>query len=121
MRWEVTKKVNFERMQENYVKETERTSEKDVIKLVDMVKENITRHNNIDTRTLIDNIQKKVTTSDAGYVTTLEVASDGSSYPTGPKEYAAALEKSYPNFIPALDKMGEIMTETLGRIKIDGG
>lgn len=118
---EMIKPVNFEKLKEVLIEGTEQAAQKDVLKLKDLVQDNIKMHNNIDTRTLIDNLKTEVSSSDQGYVTTFYVESDGSSYPTGPKMYAPDLEKSYPNFVPALEKMDVIVVKSLGRIKLEGG
>lgn len=83
------------------------------------VRYNIVGNGNIDTSTLISNLQSNVSQSSGGNVTTIEVASDGSSYPTGPKEYAAALEAmGYANFMPALEENVPVMATAMGDIKI---
>lgn len=118
---EMIKPVDFEKLKEVLIEGTEQAAQKDVLKLKDMVQDNIKMHNNIDTRTLIDNLKTDVSSSEQGYITTFYVESDGSTYPTGPKMYAPDLEKSYPNFVPALEKMDTIVVKSLGRIKLTGG
>lgn len=118
---EMIKPVNFEKLKEVLIEGTLQVAQKDVLKLKDLVQDNIKMHNNIDTRTLIDNLKTEASISAKGYVATFYVESDGSSYPTGPKMYAPDLEMRYPNFVPALEKMDTIVVKSLGRIKLTGG
>lgn len=118
VRVDITKKINFDKIIENWLDETERANEKNTMQMRQAVKYNIQAHDNIDTSTLIINLQAETKVSSGGRISYGIVSSDVSSHPEGHKGYAPILERNYPNFIPALEDYAEQMVEKLRNIDI---
>lgn len=118
VRVDIIKKIDFDKIIDNWLDDTERAMEKNTMQMRQAVKYNIQAHDNIDTSTLISNLQAETKVSSGGRISYGEVKSDVSSHPEGHRGYAPILERNYPNFIPALEEYADQMVEKLMNISI---
>lgn len=121
---EVTKRIDFAQKAEDFSDDVMKVLRVSTELMYDNVRSNITMHGNIDTGTLIENLEKRVDLSEGGRVVTAEVASNVTSHPDGHRDYAPVLEyggahtRPYPNFIPALKSVEDDVMRDLGDIKL---
>ena len=122
--FEVTLKINFEKIAEDFVKNTFKANEKNTEQMRQAVKSNIAGRGNIDTSTLINNLQSRTTISQKGNISTGVVESNVKSNPKGHRGYAVDLEygtedtRAYPNFRDALEEYSKVIEEKLDSINI---
>lgn len=121
---EVTKKIDFEGIYEKWTSDVEKATTKNTEQMKMAVEQNITNRGNIDTWTLVNNIQSRTTSSTKGNISTGVVESNVRSNPKGHRGYAVDLEygtsrtMAYPNFRDALDEYGQVMFEKVKNISI---
>ena len=118
VRVEVTKKIDFDKIIDDWLDETERAVEKRTMQMRQAVKYNIHAHDNIDTSTLISNLKAETKVSSGGRISYGIVESDVSGHPEGHRGYAPIVERNYPNFIPAMEEYSELLLESLKDISI---
>lgn len=124
IQFEVTKKIDFKQKEEDFLDSVMNILNTRTQQMTDVVKSNIRGHDNIDTSTLISDLETKVTVSDGKGVVTGETASNVTGNPKGHRGYAPMLEygtartSAYPNFIPALDTIEPMVMRDLNRIRL---
>lgn len=121
---EVTKEVPFNRIAEKWVDASFKANQKNTEQMRQAVRENIVNRGNIDTTTLMNNLQSRTTESVKGNISIGVVESNVRSNPKGHRGYAIPLEygtndtRAYPNFRDALDEYSKVIYEKLSSIKI---
>lgn len=118
VRIDITKKINFDKLIDHWLDETERAMETNTMQMRQAVKYNIHANDNIDTSTLISNLEAETKVSSGGRISYGIVSSNVSSHPEGHRGYAPILERHYANFMPALEDYSEQMLEKLKNISL---
>ena len=118
VRIDTIKKINFDKLIDDWMDETERAMDTNTHQLRQAVKYNIHAHDNIDTSTLISNLEAETKVSRGGRISYGIVKSNVSGNPKGHRGYAPIVERNYPNFIPALEEYTDRMLDKLMKINI---
>ncbi|WAX12411.1 hypothetical protein EC99P1_00086 [Enterococcus phage EC99P1] len=118
VRVDIIKKVDFDKLIDHWLDETERAMEKNTMQMRQAVKYNIQANGNIDTSTMISDIETETKVSSGGRISYGIVKSNVSGNPKGHRGYAPIVERYYPNFIPALEDYTEQMVEKLMNINL---
>lgn len=121
---EVVKKIDFEQKAEDFREAVIGIAEVRSEQMTDAVRVNILANDNIDTSTLLDKLETKVTLSPKGHAITLETASNVSSHPEGHSGYAPVIEygsgrtRAYHNFVPAMELIAPLVFKDLKKIRL---
>lgn len=124
VRVDIVKKINFEQKAEDFREAVISIAELRSEQMTDVVRTNIRANDNIETSTMLDDLETKVELSPKGYSITLETASNVSMNPDGHRGYAPIVEygssrtRAYHNFEPALKVVTPLVLKDLSKIKL---
>lgn len=124
VRVEVVKKIDFNQKAQDFTDDIFDIANTRVEQMTDAVRVNIIGNDNIETQTLLNDLESKVTLSPKGHQITLETASNVSGNPDGHRGYAPVVEygsartRAYHNFIPAMELITPLVFKDIKKIRL---